>query len=58
MPERRLKQPGFTYSACEKKKKNKEKIENLCRLQILFTDMNSIKLVFSMIWLMAYELHK
>ena len=58
MPERRLKQPGFTYSACVPLTKNKERIENLCRLQILFTDMNSIKLVFSMIWLMAYELHK
>ena len=29
MPEMRLKQPGFTYSACEPFTKNKERIQNL-----------------------------
>ena len=29
LPEMHLKQPGFTYSACEPFKKNKERIEKL-----------------------------
>ena len=56
MPEMHLKQPGFTYSACGPftRIKNKE-FENLCKqeIQITFTKMNWIKLVFNMIWLMA-----
>ena len=50
MPEMHLKQPGFTYSACGPFANNKE-LKNLCRLeiQILFTEMSLIKLVFSMI---------
>ena len=59
MPEMRLKQPGFAYSACGPFTKNKERIESwsLCRLgiQILFTKTNLIKLVFSMIWFMANQ---
>ena len=55
MPEMHLKQPGFTYSACGTFTKNKERIEKISRLeiQILFTEMNLIKLVFHMIWLMV-----
>ena len=57
MPEMYLKQPGFTYSACGPFTKNKERIENLCKLEIqtLFIKMNLIKLVFNMIWLMANQ---
>ena len=57
MPEMHLKQPGFTYSACGSFTKNKERIENLCKLeiQILFIKMNLIELVFSMIWLMENQ---
>ena len=55
MPEMHLKQPGFTYSACGTFTKNKERIEKISRLeiQILFTEMNLIKLFFHMIWLMV-----
>ena len=55
MPKMHLKQPGFTYSACGTFTKNKERIEKISRLeiQILFTEMNLIKLVFHMIWLMV-----
>ena len=34
MPEMHLKQPGFTYSACGSFTKKKERIENLCKLEI------------------------
>ena len=35
----------------------KKELKNLCRqeIQILFTEMNLIKLVFNMIWLMANQ---
>ena len=54
MPEMHLKQPGFTYSACEPFTRNKE-FKNLCKqeIQIISTRVNWIKLVFNMIWLMA-----
>ena len=54
MPEMHLKQPGFTYSACDPFTKNKERIESLFRLEIqtLFTEMSLIKLVLNTIWLM------
>ena len=54
MPEMHLKQPGFTYSACGPFTKNKERIQNLKKLEIqtIFTKMNLTKLVFNMIWLM------
>ena len=57
MPEMYLKEPSFTYSACSPFTKNKERIENLCKLeiQILFTNISSIKPVFCMIWLMASQ---
>ena len=45
MPEKHLKEPGFTYSACGPFKKKKE-------IQAIFTKMNLIRLVFNMIWLM------
>ena len=53
MPEMYLKQIDFTYSACGLFTKNKEKLKSLCKLeiQILFIEMNLIKLVFNMIWL-------
>ena len=57
MPEMHLKQPGFTYSACGPFTKNKERIEKFMqmKIQILFTETNSIKLVFNMIWLMVKQ---
>ena len=57
MPEMHLKQLGFTYSAYGPLTKNKEKLKNLCRqeIQILFIEMNLIKLVFNMIWLVANQ---
>ena len=57
MPEMHLKQPGFTYSAFDRFTKNKERLTNFCRLeiQILFTKMILIKLVFNMIWLMVNQ---
>ena len=48
MPEMHLKQPGFTYSACGPFTRNKERRQEI---QILFTKMILIKLVFNMIWL-------
>ena len=58
MPEMHLKQPGFTYSACGPFTKKKERIEKFMKkgnMQILFTKMNLIKLVFNMIWLMVNQ---
>ena len=57
MPEMHLKQPGFTYSVCGPFTKTKKELKNLCRLEIqtLFTEMSLVKLVFSMIWLMANQ---
>ena len=51
MPEMHLKQPSFTYSDCGPFTRNKEGTKKLCRLkiQILFTKINLVKLVFS-IW--------
>ena len=43
MPEIHLKQPGFTYSACEPFTKNKERIQKLKKkqeTQDIFTRMN------------------
>ena len=52
MPEMHLRQPRFTYSACgpftKKEFKNLKKQE----IQTIYTKMNLIKLVFSMIWCM------
>ena len=53
-PEKHLKQPGFTYSACGPFTKNKtKKFKNLKKqeIQAIFTKMNLIRLVFNMIWL-------
>ena len=58
MPKMHLKQPGLTYSACGPSTSNKERIEkNLSKLeiQILFTEMSLIRLVFNMIWLMVNQ---
>ena len=57
MPEMHLKQPGFTYSACGPLLKTKKELKRLCRLEIhiLFTEMNLIKLVFNMIWVMVNQ---
>ena len=56
MPEKNLKQPEFTYSACGPFTKTKKEFENSKKQKIqiwtLFTKMNLIKLVFNMIWLM------
>ena len=57
MPEKNLKQPEFTYSACGPFTKTKKEFENSKKQKIqiwtLFTKMNLIKLVFNMIWLMV-----
>ena len=57
MLEMHLKQPGFTYSACNPFTKNKERIKSLCKLEIrtLFTEMSLIRLVFNTMWLMANQ---
>ena len=58
MSEMHLKQPGFTYSACGTFTKNKKKeLKNLSRqeIQISFTKMILIKLVFNKIWLMVNQ---
>ena len=57
MPEMHLKQPGSTYSAYGPFTKNKERIKSLCRqeIQISFTKMSLIRLVFNMIWPMTIE---
>ena len=52
MPKMRLKQPGFTYTACGPFTKNKERIQIFKEtgVQTIFTKMNLIRLVFNMIW--------
>ena len=54
MPEMHLRQPGFTYSALEHLLRIKKEYKSLSKLEIqdIFTEMNYIKLVFSMIWFM------
>ena len=53
MPEMRLRQPGFTYSACGTFTKNKERIKKIKKQEIqnIFIKTNQIKLVFDMMWL-------
>ena len=55
LPEMQLKQPGFTYSACGPVTKNKKEFKNLEKqeIQVTFTKMNLIWLVFNMIWLIG-----
>ena len=58
MPEIHLKQPGFTQTVLVvHSQKTKKELKSLCRqeIQTLFTETNLIKLVFSMIWLMAKQ---
>ena len=57
MPAMHLKQPRFTYSACDPFTKSKERIKRLCKLELqtLFIKMNLIKLVFNRIWLIANQ---
>ena len=52
-----LKQPSFTYSACSPFTRNKEKIEKFMQTgnTDLFTEINFIRLAFSMIWPMANQ---
>ena len=54
MPEMHLKQPRFTYSACNPFTKIKKELKNLKKqeIQILFVKMNLIKPVFNVVWLM------
>ena len=54
MPEMHLKQPSFTYSACGPFTKKKERIEKFTKTD-LFIEMNLIKPVFNMIWLMEKQ---
>ena len=49
MSEVHLKQLGFTYNDCGQSTKSKERIQEI---QDIFSEMNQIKLVFKMIWLM------
>ena len=53
-PERHLKQPRFTYSACGPFTKNKERIQKFKETgdTNYIYKMNLIRLVFNMIWLM------
>ena len=55
MLEMHLKQPGFTYSACDPFTKNKERTEKFMQTRntdfIYKNDLD--KLVFNMIWLMV-----
>ena len=56
MPEMHLKQPGFTYSASGPFTKNKElKKFKKQKIQTIFTKMNLVRLVFNIIWLMAFK---
>ena len=56
MPEMRLKQPGFTYSAWGPFTKNKERIEKFMQTGNTDFIINiNIRLVFSVIWLMANQ---
>ena len=57
MPKMHLKQTGFTYSACGPFTKTKKELKSICRheIQTLFTKINLIKLVFSLIWLMTNQ---
>ena len=52
MPAMHLIQPGFTYSACGPFTKKKKELKNLKKqkMQAIFTKMNLIRLVFTMIW--------
>ena len=54
MPEMHLKQPGFTYSACDHLLKTKKEFKNLKKQEIraIFTKMSLIKLALSTTWLM------
>ena len=51
MPEIHLKQPGFTYSACGPFTKTRKEFKNLKKqeIQVIFTKVNLIRLVFNMI---------
>ena len=51
MPEIHLKQPVFTYSACGRSTKNKEKFQKFKETEDtkLFTKMNQTKLAFNII---------
>ena len=57
MPEMHLKQTGFTYSACGPFTKNEERIEKFMQTgnTNFIYQVNLIKLVFNMIWLMANQ---
>ena len=52
MPEMRLKQPGFTYSACELFTKNKERIQKFKETgDTSYIYKKELDKAFSMIWL-------
>ena len=58
IPELYSKQIGFAYSACGSlKKKTKKELKNLCRQekQVLFTEISSVKVAFSMIRLIMNQ---
>ena len=54
MAEMHLKQSGFTYSVCGPFTKENKEFKNFCKqeIQILFTKMNWIRLIFNLIWFM------
>ena len=56
MPKMHLKQPKFTYRACDHLRKTKKKFKHLKKqeTQAIFTKINLVSLVFSMIWLMEF----
>ena len=58
MPERHLKQPGFTYSGCGPFTRDKERTENFMETgnrDFIYLEMNLIKLAFHMLWLMLNQ---
>ena len=56
MPEMHLKETGLTYSACGPFTKYKERIEKFMQIgNTSLIEMNLIKVVFNMIWLMENQ---
>ena len=57
MPELHLKEPGFTYIACDSFNKHKEKIEKFMQTRnTVFTYRNQlVKLALNMIWFMVNQ---
>ena len=55
MPEMHLKQPGFTYTVCGPFTKNKKRIKKFMQTGNTYLEINFIKLLLNMIWLMVNQ---